>query len=158
MQIPPWQSGAFVRKLRLERGLTQRQLAHLAGESFDEREIRRLERGMFGGMRPDRLQRVLDVLQSDFRALYRWSLLSEEMIPLVRDWQVDRSAPGRLDGATEIIRGLEEARQRLHAAILASRATYQQTTELLAASRRWVDWWTGSPAPQRGEDVMSSQP
>jgi transcriptional regulator with XRE-family HTH domain len=146
MQVSPWRIGAYVRKLRLERGLTQRQLAHLAGEPFDEREIHRLERGIFGGVRPDRLQQVLAVLQSDLSALYRWSLLAEEMSPLTLEWQRELPVSNGLDPVTAPVQEVTRARQRLRDALLASRLTCERTRELMAVSQSVLDWRPETPA------------
>ena len=156
MQVPPWRTGAFVRKLRLEQGLTQWQLAHLAGEPFEVEDIHRLERGMAGAMRPDHLEQILVVMESDLAALYQWSVRAEAKQPAVPGQDAGSPIASQAHELAPAIGTFDQARQRLQAAMLAARDTRNRSVELLAVSRKLRDGWPGTPPPT-GLDLFSQR-
>ena len=156
MQVPPWRTGAFVRKMRLEQGLTQWQLAHLAGEPFEVEDIHRLERGMAGAMRPDHLEQILVVMESDLAALYQWSVRAEAKQPAVPGQDAGAPIASQAHELAPAIGTFDQARQRLQAAMLAARDTRNRSVELLAVSRKLRDGWPGTPPPT-GLDLFSQR-
>ena len=75
------QNGRFalviVRKLRLEKGLSQEQLAHMAGIST--RTLQRIERG--ANASPETLKCVASVLETDFENLWKEQQMPTEEQP-----------------------------------------------------------------------------
>jgi len=147
MQVLTWRTGAFVRKLRLEQGLTQWQLAHLAGEPFEVEDIHRLERGMAGAMRPDHLEQILAVMQSDLAALYQWCVLAKEMQPAASEQGAGVPIASQVRELAPAVGKFDQARQRLQVAMLAARDTRNRSVEILAVSRKLRDGWSGTPPP-----------
>jgi transcriptional regulator with XRE-family HTH domain len=154
MQVSTWRTGAFVRKLRLEQGLTQWQLAHLAGEPCEVEDIYRLERGMAGAMRPDHLEQILAVMQSDLAALYQWCVRAEEMRPAASEQGASVPVVSQVRELAPAVGKFDHARQRLQAAMFAARETRNRSVELLAVSRNLRDGWSGTPPPT-GLDLSS---
>ncbi len=147
MDASPIELGAELRRLRYQRGLTQRQVAQRLGGHFRERDIQRIEAGQAGRLPPHHLQALLRVFGNDLQCFL------SHRTPGANALSSGASTAGSLPWSEgSMLRDFIRARDRLHLAVQSSQNACERSKELLQASGELTGPWTArsSEAPNTG--------
>ena len=128
--------GKFIRHRRLERGLTQEQLAEAIGESVNQSDISRLERDQITLPRRERLEQLaaaLDVSLGDLLARTGWLTAGDEL-----DRHLDQAPNGHTDSAPTVPPTPAEVRDLIQT-VASTRTLIASALEALASADAALD-------------------
>ena len=145
MYTRPGAIGELIRSIRMEAGLTQRQLAALIGADYRERDIQHMESGRRGSIRPEQLGRLFRALEIDLFVL-------DTIAPRRGIANLALAEPNRRQADSLV--HLESARMRLREAMMQSQSACKRTSELLSISSQFRQQPAASGASAAAEPVL----
>lgn len=113
--------GRLIRARRREMGLTQEEFAELLGEEMRQSEISRLERGHVSQPRPERLQRIAEVLDIPVGELLLQTAWAEQ--------EPDEAVPAHAESGAAL--STPAQRSPMDEAMESAQATIKQTRRIL---------------------------